>query len=46
MPAACHGGMVNVLFVGGNVEPVKGNIEDCAKTYEYFKQTSGKWFIN
>ena len=46
MPAACHGGMVNVLFVGGNVEPVKGNIEDCAQTYTYFKQTSGKWFIN
>lgn len=46
MPAACHSSMVNVLYVGGNVETHKGDITDCTQTYLYFKQTGGKWFIN
>ena len=44
MPAACHNGMVNVLHVGGNVDIIKGDINDCAKTYQYFKDAGNKWF--
>ncbi len=44
MPAACHNNMVNVLHVGGHVEPIQGDMTDCAKTYQYFKASSGKWF--
>ena len=46
MPAACHGGMANVLFVGGNVEPLPGDMTDAARTYAMFKDSPGKWFEN
>ncbi len=46
MPAACHGGMANVLFVGGNVEPIPGDMTDSARTYTMFKDSTGKWFEN
>ena len=46
MPAACHGDKANVLFVGGNVKPLPGDMTDSAKTYAMFKYSDGKWYEN